>query len=277
MFQADAEIHLDGLQENQWELLPIIPKYYPDGMPLITDIDTQTLGTSMLLRPRGLLNLVSALFLVDALDDRGIGIRTLLLPCLPGARQDRLNDTGDMLFTAKSIAAMINARNFRRVICVDPHSDVMPALINNCKIAHPKKILDHLSLDMRYDIVIAPDAGAAKRASAIARHLGVPMVQAWKTRDVKDGSITGFGMESYEIEGCRALVIDDICDGGGTFLGLADILDANNVRADLFVTHGIFSRGTQDLLERYTSVITTDSFIGDHTGCTVIPVCEALL
>jgi len=75
-------------------------------------------------------------------------------------------------------------------------------------------------------------------------------------------------------------VVDDICDGGGTFIGLADLLDERAMRADLYVTHGLFSQGTEKLVQRYSEhVICTDSIEHELTlpGVHVIPVCSNLL
>ena len=56
------------------------------------------------------------------------------------------------------------------------------------------------------------------------------------------------------------LILDDICDGGGTFTGLSHVLRGTyGARAvDLFVTHGIFSKGLP--LDGIRAVHTTDSY-----------------
>ena len=60
------------------------------------------------------------------------------------------------------------------------------------------------------------------------------------------------------------LLADDICDGGGTFLGLARELERKygDVKKHLFCTHGIFSKGVKDLLGSYATIGTTDSYVG---------------
>jgi len=57
------------------------------------------------------------------------------------------------------------------------------------------------------------------------------------------------------------LIVDDICDGGGTFLGLAEELkECNSGDLYLAVSHGIFSKGSQTLLDNFKSIYSTDSF-----------------
>ena len=128
--------------------------------------------------------------------------------------------------------------------------------------------------------VVSPDAGAEKRAGKVAKLLGVPLIHGWKTRDVNTGKLKGFGLEGSTIAG-PLLVVDDICDGGGTFLGLADVINARGLQADLYVTHGIFSNAenTAKLLDSYGKVICTDSINFnklDRPGIEVINVCSRI-
>lgn len=106
-------------------------KTYPAGEPLITSQDSPI---RLLVRPRVLSDLHAALYWADALAERGRALPELILPCVPGARQDRLNPSGDQLFTIKSIARDLNARRFPSVTILDPHSDVTPALIERCRV-----------------------------------------------------------------------------------------------------------------------------------------------
>lgn len=246
---------------------------YPDGMPIVDWMTGFRNVESVLLRPTSLASFVTALFWVDALVERGVAPPWLVLPFVPGARQDRLMRTGDFLFTAKSVAAMINARRFPGVVVLDPHSDAIAAMIDRCAVIPASNVFPQSD----YAGVLSPDAGAEKRAGALARKLGVPLFHAWKTRDVATGKISGFGVQPLPQGIGRLLVVDDICDGGGTFVGLADALPAQ-VKADLFVTHGLFSKGTAPLLARFGSVFTTDSILGaPRDGVTVIQTCAEML
>jgi len=184
----------------------------------------------------------------------------LYMPFAFGARQDRRNLTGDVLFGAKYYADIINSVGFDQVTIVDPHSNVIAGLINNRRVISAGDVLLAQfgpKFGSYYAGVIAPDAGATARAYDVAQKIGAPeVIQAWKHRDVADGMIAGFGIEP--IEAGEYLVVDDICDGGGTFNGLASILP-EGVVCDLYVTHGIFSHGLRDLKKNFKRIITTDS------------------
>jgi ribose-phosphate pyrophosphokinase len=134
---------------------------------------------------------------------------------------------------------------------------------------------------MKYDCIISPDAGAEKRSGGVARMLGLPLIHAWKHRNIKDGFLSGFGIEPSIRDYKSALVVDDICDGGGTFAGLSATIKEISPfsKCDLFVTHGLFSKGTKDLLSSFNNIFCTDSMLQALTskGVNVINICEKLL
>ena len=201
--------------------------------------------------------LTTALFMVDAVNWSGGWVKNLILPYLPGARQDRVNPTGDVLFTSASVAKMINDRHFGSVVYVDPHSHVMPSFLG-AKREYPLTRI-YKRLPTTYAGIISPDKGALARAGYAAEVMRLPIISGGKTRDVATGQLTGFHVDSLEAGG-HYLVVDDICDGGGTFIGLAEKIAEQGATADLYVTHGIFSKGLDGLLNHFGTIFTTDSF-----------------
>lgn len=205
------------------------------------------------------------------------GLRTVLtLPYLPGARQDRGTPLG-----AKVYADFINSLSIDDVVCIDPHSDVAPALYDRLTIVPLTDLPIWDVLKGKFDGVIIPDVGAVKRAIAVADKLGVPTYQAGKTRDFATGKLSGFHCET--LPAGHYLVVDDICDGGGTFVGLAEAIVQQQERPDhnidlsLWVTHGIFSKGMNELHRYYEDIYNTDSHPGyrqnpNRTGVGILPV-----
>lgn len=247
-------------------------KRYPDGTPLVKLDNTPWLPDSITVSHEDFL---AGMFLVDALTERGNGkIHGLILPFIPGARQDRLNSEGDALFTLKSVARMINNRNFDRVVVVDPHSSAAPALINRC-IQYPMENLYSRLRGFKFDGIIAPDSGATKRAELASKVLGIPVIQASKVRDVRTGNLMGFSVPVLD-SAKRYVIIDDICDGGGTFLGLAGAM-TERPKVSLFVTHGLFTQGTKKLTDVFETVITTDTVTGPREGVEEFPVVQELI
>lgn len=268
---------------EQWLTLDF--GHYPAGEPYVKALPADVeRGFDLLVRTADIGVLNEALMFVDAMKWRHGDITVdLHLPHFPGARQDRLNPEGDLLFpegdllfTAKSVANMINQRGFRSVWVVDPHSDVIPALVDNVRVV---TALDCLKVgfgedEVPYHGVIAPDAGAEKRALLAAKWLGVPLHRAWKNRDVATGKITGFGCEPLA-DGYRYLIVDDLCDGGGTFLGLAGAI-TEDVTLDLYVSHGVFSKGVEDLGSAFVDIFATDSLGSVPDGVYKISVATQL-
>ena len=272
----DAEIQYLPVGSKQSVALAL--QSYPGGEPLVTyDGDGVR---AILLRPSSMQAFLTAMFFMDALMERdnfGNKPPRLILPQVPGARQDRKNDSGDFLFTAKSVASMINARGFRQVALLDPHSDVAPALIERSVVFMPK----FPKPNKPYAGIIAPDGGAIRRAHSMAAQRGIPVFHGWKKRDVRTGTLSGFGLEPlgglYRGQAPHYLVVDDLCDAGGTFIGLADEIHEQGATADLWVTHGLFTKGTKPLLDCYEEVYCSDSVVGDKPGVSVSPLSAELL
>ena len=190
---------------------------------------------------------------------------TLVLPYLPYSRQDRVANPGEAL-SAKVFADMINALNFKKVFTYDAHSDVGVACLNNCESYGQSMILEDL---IGYDVMqdytlVSPDAGAVKKTLKVAQHFeGLKVINCDKSRDTMTGEITGTYVNwGYSMREMRLLIVDDICDGGMTFIKIAEAVQKFKPKSiDLYVTHGIFSKGMDPLLASgIRTVYTTDSF-----------------
>lgn len=212
---------------------------------------------AIVLQPRGMASFIAGLSVIDGLwDVHGKAPSTLILPYIPGARQDRANPTGDVGFMLETVGRIINAYDFEKVVCADPHSSKAYDYINNLVEFPLVDIYAHLWKG--YTGVIAPDKGGVGRATVAAGVLGKPLYLGGKVRDVSTGKLTGFEVEELEAGG-HYIVVDDICDGGGTFLGLGEKIREQGCFADLFVTHGIFSKGTDELKKIYKNIYTTNT------------------
>jgi ribose-phosphate pyrophosphokinase len=243
-------------------------------MVKMPDLDVQAVDT-MVYQHSDTTGFVTAMFLADSIKEQGGKIEKLVIPYVPGARQDRVNPTGDILFAAKGFADMINARKFSRVIILDPHSKVIAKKIKN-SVQYPLAwVAESLVPASHYTGIIAPDAGAGDRALKFATEFGLPVTLATKHRDVSTGALTDF---MVTVKPGRYLVVDDICDGGGTFVGLGEKIMEQGAIADLYVTHGIFSKGTRRLHELYKDIYTTDSLWQESEDRVItIPIVERMI
>jgi len=197
----------------------------------------------------------------DALRRMGFNKISLLLPYFPAARQDRVMVKGEAL-TVKIYADIINAAQFEQVIILDPHSEVTPALLDKVTVISNHQFVKQALANESDYLLISPDGGALKKVYKLAQYLDGPsVVECSKMRAVKTGQLSGFKVFADDLAGQTCVLVDDICDGGGTFLGLAKELKTKNAgKLILVVTHGIFSKGLEDLATVFDEIYCTDSF-----------------
>lgn len=182
----------------------------------------------------------------------------LVCPYLPYARQDRVAYPGEALSAAVA-CRMLNAQGYRSVEVWDAHSDVSLALLD--RIRHRPASDFAVPITTGQDVIVAPDLGAVKRAAAAAKLAGVPLVQAEKIRSTDTGAITGSAVHSGPIGDRDFLIVDDICDGGRTFIELAKILrPLTGGQVKLYVTHGIFSAGFEALASGIDRIYVANPF-----------------
>ena len=179
----------------------------------------------------------------------------LILPYLPYSRADRRFIDGDCN-GLQTFGRLLNTLVGVEIVTLDVHSGQAAKYIRHFTDVSPKPIIDTVALSIPGRLgVLLPDAGAARYG--IKTHL-----QATKVRDPETGKLNGFvvpGKSQFD-QLDSVLIIDDICDGGGTFLGIADQMKDYGLDLYLYVTHGIFSKGLTDLFKRFKKIYTTDSF-----------------
>lgn len=186
----------------------------------------------------------------------------LLLPYFPYGRQDRVCEFGQSL-SASVMANLINSLNCDMVSILDPHSDVTPALIKNSNIIDivDLKILIGDKLNFDDFTLVCPDVGAKKRISKLTNN---PIIQCFKERNTETGKIDHIKIfHPLEKIGTDLLVVDDICDGGATFIELGKKFKSYKYAhsLNLYVTHGIFSKGLDELFKYYDNIYCYYTFL----------------
>lgn len=184
--------------------------------------------------------------------------KILSIKYLWGARYDRVMVGGDSL-DLKIISNIINNLNYDKVIIYDVHNPTTTmALINNCIIKDNTNVVN--SYNIENSILICPDVGASKN---IKKYLDinpnlVDVVYSIKERNPKDGSLKIKVLDPEKCKDRNCVIIDDLCDGGGTFIGIAEQIEPKYLT--LCISHGIFSKGLDILFKYFDSIITTDSY-----------------
>lgn len=183
----------------------------------------------------------------------------LFMPYVPYARQDRVCNPGEAL-SIKVLAQLVNSQDYETVTILDPHSSVTPALIERVIVVDQYELFANVKLDWSETIIIAPDAGASKKTEDFAKRVGARgVLQFNKKREMSTGKILGIEPIGELDCGGKYMVLDDILDGGRTFIELAKVFDSTHAQLDIMVTHGIFSQGVEVITRVYDKVYTTDS------------------
>ena len=187
----------------------------------------------------------------------------LICPYLPYARQDKeiSNSTSFALDNFKSI--LFYAAGIKKIECYDAHSE-------SDMISSTYPTAFHASVFAEADVICYPDAGAAGRY--LNSETKLPIVHCQKVRDQLTGNIVGLELVTkdrfFSLEGKRILIVDDICDGGMTFIKVAELLKEYKPAAiDLAVSHGLFSKGRQVLHDAgIRNIYTTNSLLRNPEG-----------
>jgi ribose-phosphate pyrophosphokinase len=181
---------------------------------------------------------------------------TLKIDYFPCSREDRPNHELSS-FSLRVMCDLINSLKAQQVTIVDPHSDVTPALINNCKVIRQDEIFySVIHKEYKNFVLVSPDVGALKKIYKLAQRLHSPVIECLKERNVDTGEITGIHIASKyptSFLDKELIIVDDICDGGGTYAGtiekpgVARILRNNFFTGSitLMTTHGLYSKGLQ--------------------------------
>lgn len=208
---------------------------------------------------------------------KNVGVKTihLYVPYFLGARSDRQFTDGGINYLKDVICPIINSQNYETVTIVDAHSDVLEACIHNYRKIDNIKLVKFALTDIDNTngareklILVSPDAGALKKMYHVSEFFKIEnMVIANKHRDIKTGKITHTEVPglTQEAGSKNFVIIDDICDGGRTFLEIAKTIRKEredsvfNDKIYLVVTHGIFSAGFLELRNWIDGIYCTNS------------------
>lgn len=174
------------------------------------------------------------------------------MPCylkityLPYARQDK-DVSNDSTFALHAFAKLLNCLNFSSIFILDPHNPALTVnLIRNSIIVYPIEEIKWCIKNSKPDLICYADTGALVKYREYIDH---DHIQGQKSRSQTTGEILSYKIiDSCSVENKKILIVDDICDGGMTFIMLTkQLLEAKATEVNLFVTHGLFTKGTQCL------------------------------
>lgn len=184
------------------------------------------------------------------------GMRTAIkISYLMGARMDRVMSFNEP-FTLKIILDVLDKFDKYYLSVFDPHNPTVLRDHNICVSSYdvPEYILNDA-------IICYPDKGAFERGFKYNNPNNY--ILCHKQRNSADGELSGFSLNcrGIDLAGKKIVVLDDLCDGGGTFCGIAPLLREKNPSAvNLYVTHAIQEEGLRRVAEAYDHVYITNSY-----------------
>jgi len=194
-------------------------------------------------------NFMELLFWIDAIKRASAASVTAVIPYLSYAKGDK-KDEPRVSIRARVCADAIEAAGVDRVVTLDLHApqvqgffrvpvDDLYAMPSLCDAVVARRLPDL--------VVVAPDAGYAKKARQWSERLGAPLAIADKRRT--DHSESAEVLELIgSVDGCTALIVDDFTISAGTLVDAARVLRERGATAVYAaVSHGLL---TDAALER---------------------------
>lgn len=169
-------------------------------------------------------HLMELLIMIDALKRASADRITAVIPYYGYARQDRKVSPRTPI-SSKLVADLITSAGANRILTMDLHAGQIQGFFNipvDHLFAKPV-LIEYLKKAFKDDVVVvAPDAGGAERARSFAKLIHSPMAMIDKRRTKPNESEVMHVIG--EVEGKKAVIVDDIIDTGGTMVKAAEAL-----------------------------------------------------
>ncbi|MDQ3927248.1 MAG: ribose-phosphate pyrophosphokinase [Actinomycetota bacterium] len=210
-------------------------------------------------------NLMELLVMIDAAKRASAASIVAVIPWYAYSRQDRKSKPREPV-TARLVANMIQVAGAARVMTMDLHVGQIEGFfsfpVDHLTAMHT--FVDHFVgrgfRDAEDAVVVAPDTGEVKVARRLAGHLGLPLAIVNKIRRHPGQSEVTHVIG--DLEGRRAIMIDDIIDTGGTTVRAAEsLLEEGATEVYAAATHAVFSGPAYERIEEspIKEVVVTDT------------------
>jgi len=176
-------------------------------------------------------NIMELMITLDAMRSASAKRITAVIPYYSYARSDK-KDAPRISIAGRLMADLLKKAGANRVLTIDLHSDSVHGFFS--------MPVDHLTaipiicdyfrnrLDLSKSVVVATDAGGAKRSARFAKKLNTSMAIIDKRRlsdtDVIQGLVVG------DVKGRDAIIFDDEISTGGTLITTVNTLEKANAR-----------------------------------------------
>jgi len=200
--------------------------------------------------------LMELLILISACKTASARRITAVIPCFPYARMDK-KDKSRAPITAKLVANMIVVAGCDHVITMDLHASQIQGFfdIPVDNLWSEPLMISYIKMNIpgwREGIIVSPDAGGAKRVTAIADKLGVEFALIHRKRDGKsENAPERMEILVGDVTGKVAILVDDMIDSGHTLSLAARTLHEKGAKSvHALISHGLLSEANLSLVEQ---------------------------
>lgn len=196
--------------------------------------------------------LMELLIIINACKTASARRITAVIPNFPYARQDK-KDKSRAPISAKLVANMLQAAGCNHVITMDLHASQIQGFFNvpvDNLYAEPST-LRWIRENVNYQdaVIVSPDAGGAKRATALADRLDLNFALIHKER-ARPNEVSRMVLVG-DVTGRIAILVDDMADTCGTLAKAAQTLKKHGAKEVLaIVTHAILSGDACEVIEK---------------------------
>ncbi len=208
-------------------------------------------------------NLVELLMMLDAARSASAKTVHAIIPYYSYARSDK-KDQPRISIAGRLIADLMSTAGAGHVMTMTLHSPQVHGFFSvpTDHLTAQQVFVQHFSQrDRSNTVILSPDIGNAKRATKLARALGVGVAAGDKER-LSDDSVH-YASIIGDIHRKDVIIFDDEVATAGSIVGLMDILRRNDVtRITLACTHGLF---TGPAIERLSGIPEIEEIVTTNT------------
>ncbi len=201
-------------------------------------------------------NLMELLIMLDALKRASAGSISAVIPYFGYARQDR-KAAPRAPISARLVTDLLTAGGADRIITMELHAGQIQGFFNG-PVDHlyssPVMLKQMKALGLEKPVVVSPDAGGVERARAYAKKMNTSLAILDKRR--AGPNVAEVMNLVGDVDGCDAIIVDDMIDTAGTLVQGAQALRRFGARSVYaFSSHPVLSgpaisRISESCLER---------------------------
>lgn len=212
-------------------------------------------------------NIMELFLLIRTMKRASAASITAVIPYYGYARQDR-KTTPRVPISAADIASMLEYAGIDRILTVDLHCGQIQGFFRNIpadNLYAASVFIPYLaSKDLSNMVIVSPDAGGVDRVNKFIHQLDKRGIKADMALISKQRAGAGVVSSMHligDVTGADAIIVDDMCDTGGTLVKAAQLLkDSGAKRVFAVITHPVFSG---DALEKIGKSVIDEMIISD--------------